>query len=338
LWCWYESFLTGGTGFIGQILTHTLIERSWEVIALVRKPESVESTAIQVMGAELVSGDITDRESMRKAMIKADVLIHNAAWYEFGVSKAVHERMRVINVQGTENTLGLAVELGIKKIIYVSTILVFGDTGNVIADETFQRHTPPQSYYEKTKTEAHEFALQLQRDGAPIIIACPAGVIGPGDHSSLGYLARMYVSGWLPPILFAANGQRAHVHVNDTAEGIARCIEHGRVGEAYILSDGNMQHRDLFNLWKQTPGGFKSTLFWMPNSLAILFNIIAEPIERLFGFPIVFSREFALASFARWQFSAAKAERELGMQFRSVKQAWLDTLEAERAIAKRNKH
>jgi hypothetical protein len=50
----------------------------------------------------------------------------------------------------------------------------------------------------------------------------------------------------------------------------------------------------------------------------------------------VFSREFAHSSFARWQFSAAKAKRELGMQFRSVKQAWLDTLEAERAIAKRN--
>ncbi len=75
----------------------------------------------------------------------------------------------------------------------------------------------------------------------------------------------------------------------------------------------------------------------MPKFLAILFNIIAEPIERLFGFPIVFSREFAHSSFARWQFSSAKAKRELGMQFRSVKQAWLDTLEAERAIAKRKK-
>jgi hypothetical protein len=93
----------------------------------------------------------------------------------------------------------------------------------------------------------------------------------------------------------------------------------------------------MFNLWKQTPGGMKLTLFWMPHSMGMLFNLSAESIERLFGLPTVFCREFALAAFASWKFSAAKAERELGMQFRSVEQAWLDTLEAERAIAKKKR-
>lgn len=333
-----KVFLTGGTGFIGQRLTQTLIQRGWEVTVLVRNPESVEAKAIQKMGAELIRGDVTDRESMRQAMMKADILIHNAAWYEFGISQAAQDRMRMINVHGTKNTLGLAVELGISKIVYVSTILVFGDTGEVIADETFQRVAPFKSCYEQTKTEAHEYALQLQQAGAPIVIACPAGVIGPGDHSSLGYLVRMYVRGWLPPMLFAANGWRAHVYVDDAAEGITRCIEYGKVGESYILSNGIMQHRNTFSLWKQTPGGMKLTLFYMPDSVGMLFNVSLEPIERLLGLPIVFCREFALAAFASWKFSAAKAERELGMQFRNLEQAWLDTLDAERAIAKKKKH
>lgn len=332
-----KVFLTGGTGFIGQRLTHALIHRGWEVIALVRNPENVEAKAIQSIGAELFRGDVTDRESMRQAMMKADVVIHNAAWYEFGISQAAQDRMQMINVQGTKNTLGLAVELGISKIVYVSTILIFGDTGKGFADETFQRTAPFKSCYEQTKTEAHEYALQLQQGGAPIVIACPAGVIGPGDHSALGYLVRMYVRGWLPPILFAANGWRAHVHVDDAAEGIARCVDHGKVGEAYILSNGTMQHRAMFNLWKQTPGGMKLTLFYMPYPLGMLFNIIAEPFERLLNLPVVFCREFALAAYASWKFSSAKAERELGIHFRSVEQAFLDTLEAERAIAKRKK-
>ncbi len=332
-----KVFLTGGTGFIGQQLTQILVQCGWEVVALVRKPESPESKSIQAMGAKLVQGDITDRESMRDAMNGADALIHNAAWYEFGISKAARDRMQSINVLGTKNTLGLAIELDIPKIVYVSTILAFGDTGDVIADEAFQRRAPYQSCYEQTKTEAHKFARKLQEDGAPIVITCPAGVIGPGDHSSLGYLVRMYVRGWLSPMLFAANGRRAHVHVDDAAEGIVRCVEHGQVGETYILSNGVMQHRDMFELWKQTPGGFKMTLLWMPNHMAMLFNRICEPIERLLGLPVVFSREFALAGFANWQFSAAKAERELGMQFRSVEQAWLDTLASERAIAQRHK-
>ncbi|MBW2129278.1 MAG: NAD-dependent epimerase/dehydratase family protein [Deltaproteobacteria bacterium] len=225
--------------------------------------------------------------------------------------------------------------MGIPKIIYISTIMVFGDTGDVVADETFKRRVPPQSCYERTKTEAHQFASALQQRGAPIVIACPAAIIGPGDHSGLGHLVRMYVRGMLPPILFAAHGRLAHVHVDDAAEGILRCIDHGRIGESYILSSGVMRHRDMFELWKQTPGGFKTTLFWMPKPLAMLFNRVCEPIERALGLPVVFSREFALAAFSSLQFSGAKAEQELGMGFRSVEQAWLDTLNAERAIAQR---
>jgi dihydroflavonol-4-reductase len=328
-----KVFLTGGTGFIGQPLIHTLVQRGWEVIVLVRKPESTEAKSIQTMGVKLIQGDITDRESMRQAMSGTDAVIHNAAWYELGISKAEQDRMRVINVQGTENTLGLAVELGIQKIVYVSTILVFGDTGDAVADETFQRRELPLSYYEQTKTEAHEYAKKLQQEGMPIVIACPAGVIGAGDHSGLGYLVRMYVRGLLPPILFAKNGKRAHVYVDDAAEAIIRCIEHGRIGETYILSNGVMRYEDMVDLWKQTPGGFKKILFWMPYVPALLFNQVAESIERILGLPIVFSREFVLGAFANWQFTAAKAERELGMNFRSVKQAWLDTMEAERALA-----
>ncbi|GAP08516.1 MAG TPA: hypothetical protein DEQ80_08015 [Anaerolinea thermolimosa] len=330
-----KVFVTGGTGFIGQPLTRMLLQRGWDVTVLVRKPESPEARAIQSLGAQLVAGDVTDRESMREAMMGAGAVIHNAAWYEFGIPRRAQNRMRTINVQGTENTLGLAMELGIPKIVYTSSILAFGQTGNIIADETFQRRAPPISFYEQTKMEAHEMVVTLQKKGAPIVIACPAGVIGPGDRSGLGYLVRMYVRGFLPPVLWAQHGRRAHVFVEDAAEGIVRCLEYGKAGETYILSNGIMQHRDMFRLWKQTPGGFKVTLFWMPYPMAMLFNCLAEPIERLFGLPVVFCREFALAAFASWQFCATKAERELGMHFRSLEDAWLETLEGERALARK---
>ena len=330
-----KVFLTGGTGFIGQPLTRTLLLRGWEVIALVRRPDGAEAEAIQALGAHLVRGDVTDRASMREAMTGTDVVIHNAGWYEFGIAKQACDTMRAINVQGTENTLGLAVELGIPKIVYTSTMLVFGPTGDIVADETFQRRVPPLTCYEQTKTEAHELAVALQQRGAPIVIACPAGVIGPGDHSGVGCLIRMYVRGRLPPILWAANGRRAHVYVDDVAEAIVRCVEHGRVGESYLLSNGVMCHRDMFEFWKQTPGGSKTTLFWMPDSLALLFNRVAEPIERLLGWQILFCREFAVSAFVSWQFSAAKSERDLGMCYRSLEQAWLETLEGERAIARK---
>lgn len=330
-----KVFLTGGTGFIGQRLVHAMIQREWEVTVLVRNPESANAKTIQELGAKLVQGDVTDRESLRQAMTETNALIHNAGWYELGIPKSSQEKMRIINVQGTKNTLEMAIELNIAKIVYVSSIAFYGDTGNEVADETFQRVALPKNYYEKTKAEAHETAVQLQRGGAPLVIACPTPVIGPGDHTGAGYLARMYVRGWLPPILFGANHSRANVYVDDAAEGIVRCLESGSIGETYILSGGVMQYREMIDLWKKTPGGMKVTFFYMPDWLGMLFNLIAEPIERLFGLPVVFSREFALTTFGSWSFSATKAEHGLGMQFRSLEQAWLDTLEAERAKLKK---
>ena len=178
-----KIFLTGGTGFIGKPLTQRLLDRGWEVIALVRSPESNDAKEIQAMGAHLIQGDVTKKESMRADMEGANVVIHNAGWYEFGICKQDHEKMFRINVEGTRNTLNLAIELGIPNIIYTSSILAYGRTGDIVADESYVRQFPPLTFYEETKMLAHEIAIDLQKQGAPIAITCPAGVIGPGDHS-----------------------------------------------------------------------------------------------------------------------------------------------------------
>lgn len=332
-----KIFLTGGTGFIGRPLTQRLINRGWEVTALVRNPNSIQSKEIESLGAQLLKGDITNLESMRTGMQKSDIVINNAGWYEFGIRKQDHEKMYKINVEGARNTLNLAIELGIPRIIHTSSILAFGRTGEIIADESFKRQYPPLTYYEETKMKAHEIATELQKHGAPIIITCPAGVIGPGDHSAIGYLVRMYVHHRLPPILWTPNGKLAHVYVDDVAEGIARCVEYGKIGEIYLLSNGNQTHREMVEDWKKCEGGFKKTWFWLPNSIAIVINCIAGPFERLFGFPIVFCKDFIFSAKDNWQFSAAKAEKDLQMKFRSLEEAWCNTIEGERELSLKKK-
>lgn len=274
-----KIFLTGGTGFIGRPLTKHLVDRGWEVTALVRNPESVQSKEVQSLGAHLVKGDITDIESMRDNMQSSDVVINNAGWYEFGIRKQDHEIMFKINVEGARNTLNLAIELGLPRIIHTSSILAFGRTGEIIADESYKRQYPPLTYYEETKMKAHEIATELQKQGAAIIITCPARVIGPGDHSAIGYLVRMYVHHSLPPILWTPNGKLAHVFVDDVAEGIARCVEYGKIGEVYLLSNGNQTHREMIADWNNCEGGFKKTWFCLPNSIAIIINCVAGPFE-----------------------------------------------------------
>ena len=69
-----KVFLTGGTGFIGQPLTKALLTRGWSVTALVRKPNTPQAQGLGKIGAQLSTGDVTERESMRTAMNSADIV------------------------------------------------------------------------------------------------------------------------------------------------------------------------------------------------------------------------------------------------------------------------
>ncbi len=324
-------FLTGATGFIGQPLTRALLRRGWAVTALVRRPEAPRAQALQTAGVRLARGDIVtgERQALRAAMKGADLVFHNAGWYELGVTGAAHARMRATNVQGTDNILGLATELGVARIVYTSTTTALGDTAGAVVGESFTRYAPPLSFYEQTKADAHRLALEYQARGAPLVIACPAQVIGPGDHSAFGYFARLYVRGLLPPMAWAPDGAFTMAHVDDVAEALALAAERGRPGQTYFLGGELIRNREIVAVWRQTPGGFKR-LLWLPWPLAFLAGTFAAPLLRLFGLPAFISREVIISSYVSFRYSSAKAETELGARFRSAQQAWLDTLAAER--------
>jgi dihydroflavonol-4-reductase len=328
-------FLTGGTGFIGQSLTALLCKRGWAVTALVRDPQSAAAQALQQMGATPVKGDILDRESMRAAMIGADIVIHNAAWYELGIGgREAEARMQAVNVDGARNTLMLAHDLGIARIVHVSSIVVAGATGDALQDESFTRQEPFPNPYERTKAEAHAIALNLIKQGAPITMALPGAVIGPGDHANLGVLQRMYVRGFAPPLTIGSDYVRCQVYVDDCAEGIALIAEKGRIGESYLLAAGSLSYRAIYDLWSTTPGGMKQ-IAAMPKSLAVVSAAIAEPVQRLFGLPNLLSMEAARAAYSYYDYSGEKARRELGWQPRDLRHAWLETLAEERRRAGR---
>lgn len=324
-------FVTGATGFIGRALVRDLRARGWDVTALVRKVDSAEARALVALGATLATGDVTQRESMRAPMQGAAAVLHNAGLYEMGGDAALRARMTAVNIEGTRNTLGLAHELGVPKVVYVSTAFYWGDSAGHLRDETYVRQSVPGSPYEETKTEAHELALGFQRNGCPLVIACPVSVVGAGDHSALGRFARMYVRGVLPPVLFG-DGTPAFIHVDDVAAALVRAVEVGRIGESYLLSGGPLPVREVFRLWQTTPGGLRRTWWWMPKWLAVAYSALLEAPQRWLGLPTLFSAELARAAFMDLQFSGAKAERELGVRFRPPAQAWLDTLAAEREV------
>lgn len=324
-------FLTGGTGFIGQPLTKALLARNWEVVALVRNPHSSQAQALTKMGAHCMVGDVTDRESMRAGMMSADMVVHNAAWYEVGVSKRARKQMYAINVTGTDNVLSLALELDIPRTVYVSSTVYYGDTGPEARDETYLPQTPYRFYYAETKAEAHEIAHQYQLRGLPLITICPAHVLGPNDHSNFGYFLRLYLNQLMVPYAFSPEMVISPAHVNDVSEGVALATEKGCLGETYILAGDSMSLRQVFEIWNTTPGGFK-VRFYLPVWLVWLMFKPLEPLQRLVGLPAFISSETVTSSRISYNFSSAKAQRELGWTYRPAKEMWLDIIDEEHKL------
>ncbi len=330
-----KVFLTGGTGFIGRPLTQCLRRRGWSVTALARKPDSPQARALSRLGAQLTLGDICERESMRDPMRGADMVIHAAGQFELGLDQAGRERTHTCNVTGTENVLGLALELGIPRTVHVSTVAVFGETGRQERDESFTRQAPCRNYYEQSKVEAHAIALQYRQRGLPLVIACPNQVVGVNDHSALIYYTRLYLNRALPPVAWSPDALWGTVYVDDAAEGIALAAEKGRLGEVYFLSGESRTCRENLDYWGRRPGGFLPRI-WLRAKLAALLFAPLEPLQRRLGLPAFISREAVATSGGNWCYCSDKAKEELGWASRSAEAMWMATLDGEiELLAKR---
>ena len=83
-----RAFVTGGTGFIGGRLVRRLRDRGDDVVALVRSPD--KALELEKIGVELVQGDLTDTEAIRRGVEGADGAFHGSAIYKVGIPKSDH--------------------------------------------------------------------------------------------------------------------------------------------------------------------------------------------------------------------------------------------------------
>ena len=238
-------FATGTTGFLGSIVAEALLARGDTVVALVRDP--AKAALLTRAGREVVTGDLADPDALRRGCDGCDAVIHAGAIYEVGIAAPRRAEMFDANVRGTERMLSAALAAQVPKVVYVSSIVVFGDTKGAIVDETFQRTGGYTSYYDETKTLAHRMAEGFGGRGLPIAIAQPGQIYGPGDHSGIGAILRRAAAGKLPVLTFGDLGLDL-VHVSDVADGIVRLLDRGRPGQAYVLGGEIVRLRDAVRI------------------------------------------------------------------------------------------
>jgi nucleoside-diphosphate-sugar epimerase len=320
-----KVFLTGGTGFIGGAVARALRDRGDEVAALVRTP--ARAAELTKRGVTLVQGDLSDVTAIERGIQGADAVIHGAAVYEVGIPARERPRMDEANVRGTENVLGAALRAGASRVLYISTVGVFGNTRGTVLDENGPLGSGETSWYERTKVEAHRIAQRLREQGLPLVIVQPGGVYGPGDHSQLGNIVHQFVGGKLPAMAFPELGIN-FVHRDDVVAGVLLALDKGRAGESYILG-GEIATAQQFVETLARITGRRPPRLTVP---AVMLKLSA-PLGPLFaprlGFPPNLRELISASNNVTYWAKHDKAMRELGYAPRPLEQGLRETLAAE---------
>lgn len=322
-----KALVTGANGFTGSHLVRELEARGDQVVGLVRPTSDLSKlTDCQL---ELVKGDITDRASLKKAMTGVDVVFHIAAYVELGLVDA--QAMSQVNIKGTQAVMETAQELGVSKVVYCSTIGVFGDTQGRVVDETFTREQEGfSSAYDWTKYEAQKIVDDMAQAGLPVVSVLPSGIFGEGDPH-FGQIVKLFTDGKLK---FWPGRDRVTgiVHVDDLVSAMIKASEIGKNGEHYIISAGELTIGEMFDLISEKTG--VPTPKEAPQWLIRLLGNLLTPIGRLLNWQPPLSRERVHYIYDRCvRVDATKARKELNWQPRRV-QSILDELMSEQLPSK----
>ena len=307
-----KALVTGANGFTGSHLVKALEKRGDQVVGLVRKSSNLarlDDTQIQ-----LVYGDITDRNALRKAMQEVDTVFHTAAYVELGLVD--EQQMERVNVDGTQTVLEIAKETGVSKIVYCSTIGVYGDTQGRVVNETFSRTQEDfSSAYDRTKYQAQKLVDKFSADGLPIVSIMPSGILGV-DDPHFGPVFKLFLKGWLK-LWLGGDRMTGIVHVDDLVNAMILAAERGQSGEHYIISAGDLPTREMFEIISQETDINVPTE--VPQPIVRFVGNLLDPIGKLLNWNPPIGRERVHYLYERCvRVDATKARKELGWKHQPV--------------------
>jgi nucleoside-diphosphate-sugar epimerase len=227
-------------------VVRALLARGDQVRAVVRGERGAEWLA--AAGCELLTLDLAtaSTDPLRQAMSDVDAVFHVAGTYRVGIPARDRPALLAANVDTTRLVLDAALAAGVGRVVYTSTANVLGNTQGRAPDETYRRPRPLRflSYYDETKYLAHQLAVERIAAGAPIAVAMPGMVYGPGDHSQAGEQIQQAIEGRLRVMAVPDLGGNL-VHVDDVAAGHLLIHDHGLTGREYLLGGERARLADV---------------------------------------------------------------------------------------------
>lgn len=305
-----KALVTGASGFLGRVLIDKLLARDYTVRGLVRKTSPI--LPLKTLGVELKYGDLADRDSLIQAARGVDIIFHAAAHVgDWGTRDQFYQG----NVVGTRNVIEAMLEAGVPRLLYVSSVAVYGRQEGTISEATPRRKSGDP--YEDTKIEAEEMAMDLAaRHRFALSIIRPSLIYGPYDYKFVPRVAENIRQGRMM-IVGSGKNRIPLVYGEDVADGAIQAAEsEAAVGGFFNISSGEPVNWNEFLTTLAQYMNAKPPSLHLPAPLVYSLGAVLETLWKMAGAkkPPLMTR-FAvrlLASDCRYDIS--KAETALGFR------------------------
>lgn len=304
-----KTLVTGANGFMGSSIVRELLKGNVEVKAMVR--ENSDTRNIDDLDVERVYGDIRDGESVKAALQRCDTFYQTAALYAFWMpdNKLFYD----VNVEGTKIALNAALEQGVEKVVYTSTIAAVGFYGaNKLANEEVEYNLwDTGNHYSRSKYLGEVEAKKFCEKGLPLVIVNPAIVIGVRDikPTPSGEMILNVLNRKMPGYVDAGTN---FVDVEDVARGHILAAQKGSIGERYILGNENMSIQDYYDLIGEV-AGIEPPRRKIPYSLTVMLSYGYQLVSNITGKPPLLTPSMVRMGGKYGYFDCSKAVNELGM-------------------------
>jgi dihydroflavonol-4-reductase len=310
-----KTLVTGGSGFLGSHLVRALAERGDDLRLLARRTSNLDH--LDGISFERVTGDVTDRRAVRRAMDGVERVFHVAGRTSLRDQdrKAVFE----INVRGARIVFEEALAAEVTRLVHTSSV---GAIGVAKPKGTADEKTPFEIghlgiAYVNSKHEAELEAMRAAARGLPVVVVNPSFVFGPDDPTGTSMtLIRRFLLRRIPVYV---DGGLNIVDVRDVATGHVLADEKGKVGERYILAGRNFTLDRLFADLSRL-SGIDPPAIKLPASVAVAGARAATRV----GLPVPVASDEVQSATLWWTYRNTKARKELGFEPRPHE----ETLEA----------
>lgn len=297
-----KALVTGATGFVGAAVARRLIAAGHSVRVLVRP--NADRRNLKDLPVEVAEGDLTNVASIERAVSGCQAVFHVAADYRLWVPNP--KAMYATNVDGTRAVVQAAINSGVERIVYTSSVATLGFRADGLPadEETPSTLADMIGHYKRSKFLAEEAVR------ASVVTVNPSTPVGPGDikPTPTGRMIRDAINGRMPA--YVDTGLNI-VHVDDVATGHLLAYEKGVVGRRYVLGGTNMTLREILTELARVSG--RRPPRWRLSHRAVLpIAYIAEGWAHVSGREPLATVDGVRLSAHAMYFSSTRAERELG--------------------------